>query len=208
MVRTISGPPQKPIALLLKLEVRIKLSLHEGQRQGVNLHFPVPNTPVENQLERQPLLSISKKGFRVKSQTSLLLLYKKKFPAKPFTPSASTLAPRSRKSAEIASVLNKEGRLNSEEQAQREREGLCLYCGGKHELDSCVKRIALMLQECDITNDVPCSRFILFDSLNQPYRNSQSEQSLPLTDINSSPVYFTKWTFHFSNFPSFKWDLM
>ncbi|KNZ46241.1 hypothetical protein VP01_7449g1, partial [Puccinia sorghi] len=64
----------------------------------------------------------------------------KKFPAKPFTPSASTSAPRSRKPTKIALVLNKEGQLNSEEQARREREGLCFYCGGKHELESCVKR--------------------------------------------------------------------
>ncbi|KNZ62027.1 hypothetical protein VP01_13228g1, partial [Puccinia sorghi] len=70
------------------------------------------------------------------------LKYKKKFPVKPFTPSALTLAPKSRKPTKIASVLNKEGKLNSEEQARREREGICLYCGGKHELDSCVKRIA------------------------------------------------------------------
>ncbi|KNZ58947.1 hypothetical protein VP01_1828g5 [Puccinia sorghi] len=47
-------------------------------------------------------------------------------------------------------------------------------------------------------------------------------QSLPLTDINSFPVYLvnsfkepsfwvskkTNWNFHFSNFPSFEWDLM
>ncbi|KNZ47710.1 uncharacterized protein VP01_6204g1, partial [Puccinia sorghi] len=66
--------------------------------------------------------------------------YKKKFPAKPFTPSALTSAPRSRKPTKIALVLNKEGQLNSEEQARREREGLCFYCGGKHELESCVKR--------------------------------------------------------------------
>ncbi|KNZ49891.1 hypothetical protein VP01_4714g2, partial [Puccinia sorghi] len=63
--------------------------------------------------------------------------YKKKFPEKTFTPSALTSAPRLRKHTKIAS----EGQLNSEDQARREREGLCLYCGGKHELDSCVKRI-------------------------------------------------------------------
>ncbi|KNZ62829.1 uncharacterized protein VP01_12198g1, partial [Puccinia sorghi] len=68
--------------------------------------------------------------------------YKKKFPSKPFTPSALTLALRPRKPTKIASVLNKEGQLNSEEQAIRGRDRLCLYCGGKHELDSCVKRIA------------------------------------------------------------------
>ncbi|KNZ63479.1 uncharacterized protein VP01_11390g1, partial [Puccinia sorghi] len=32
--------------------------------------------------------------------------------------------------------------MNGDERARREKEGLCLYCGGKHELDSCVKRIA------------------------------------------------------------------
>ncbi|KNZ49437.1 uncharacterized protein VP01_5001g1 [Puccinia sorghi] len=42
---------------------------------------------------------------------------------------------------EIASVLNKEGQLNSEERARMERE-ICLYCGGKHELESFVKWIA------------------------------------------------------------------
>ncbi|KNZ50806.1 hypothetical protein VP01_4229g2 [Puccinia sorghi] len=42
-------------------------------------------------------------------------LKKKKFPSKPFTPSALTFAPRSRKSTEVASVLNKEGKLNLEE---------------------------------------------------------------------------------------------
>ncbi|KNZ44819.1 aspartyl protease family protein, partial [Puccinia sorghi] len=88
---------------------------------------------------------------------------------------------------------------------------------------------------CEITNNVPSSRFILFDSLNQPYRvlldsganvsfislEFAKRQSLPLTDINSFPVYLVnsskepsfwvskkaKWTFHFSNFPSFEWDL-
>ncbi|KNZ55234.1 uncharacterized protein VP01_2731g1 [Puccinia sorghi] len=69
------------------------------------------------------------------------LRYKKNFPLKP-SPSASTSAPRSKKSTKISLVLNKEGQLNLEEQARREKEGLCLYCGGKHELDCCVKRIA------------------------------------------------------------------
>ncbi|KNZ63259.1 hypothetical protein VP01_11674g1, partial [Puccinia sorghi] len=52
------------------------------------------------------------------------------------------LATRSRKPTDIASVLNKEGQLNLEEQSRREREGFCLYFGGKLELDSCVKRIS------------------------------------------------------------------
>ncbi|KNZ46587.1 uncharacterized protein VP01_7145g1, partial [Puccinia sorghi] len=60
-------------------------------------------------------------------------------------PTPSTLknkdGSKSRKPTKIALVLNKEGQLNSEEQARREREGLCLYCGGKHELDSCGKWI-------------------------------------------------------------------
>ncbi|KNZ48204.1 uncharacterized protein VP01_5836g1 [Puccinia sorghi] len=66
----------------------------------------------------------------------------KKFPSKPSTPFASSLASRPKRSTEIALVLSKEGQLNWDEHARREREGLCLYCGGKHELDSCVKRIA------------------------------------------------------------------
>ncbi|KNZ47377.1 hypothetical protein VP01_6447g1, partial [Puccinia sorghi] len=138
---------------------------------------------------------------RITDQLALTdaLKYKKKFPAKPFTPSASTSAPRSRKPTEIASVLNKEGQLNSEERARREREGLCLYCGGKHELDSCVKQIT----PCEITNDVPGLRLILSDSSNQPYRvlldsganvsfislEFAKRKSLPLTEINSFPVY-------------------
>ncbi|KNZ62626.1 hypothetical protein VP01_12471g1, partial [Puccinia sorghi] len=75
-----------------------------------------------------PLLSISKKGFRAASPALTgALRYKKKFPSKASTPSASTLAPRSKISTKIAS---------------RETGGHCLYCGGKHELDSHVKRIA------------------------------------------------------------------
>ncbi|KNZ55960.1 aspartyl protease family protein, partial [Puccinia sorghi] len=71
-----------------------------------------------------------------------------------------------------------------------------------------------------MTNDVP----ILLDSgANMSFISLEfaKRQSLPLTDINSFPVYLvnsskepsfwvskkTKWTFHFSNFPSFKWDL-
>ncbi|KNZ44960.1 uncharacterized protein VP01_8630g1 [Puccinia sorghi] len=46
-----------------------------------------------------------------------------------------------KRSTEIALVLNKEGQLNGDECVIREKEGLCLYCGGKHELDSCVNRI-------------------------------------------------------------------
>ncbi|KNZ47399.1 hypothetical protein VP01_6426g1, partial [Puccinia sorghi] len=66
---------------------------------------------------------------------------KNKLISKPFTPSASTSAPRLRKPTKIALVLNKEGKINLEERVRREREGLFLYCGGKHELDSCVKYI-------------------------------------------------------------------
>ncbi|KNZ47993.1 retroviral aspartyl protease family protein, partial [Puccinia sorghi] len=127
--------------------------------------------------------------------------YKKRFPSKPYTPSASTSAPR------------KENSIR-----RKKREGK-----GKE------------FVSCEITNDVPSLRFILFDSLNQPYRvlldsganmsfislEFAKHQSLPLTDINSFPVYLvnsskepsfwvsnkTKWNLHISNFTSFKWDL-
>ncbi|KNZ63227.1 uncharacterized protein VP01_11701g1, partial [Puccinia sorghi] len=56
----------------------------------------------------------------------------KKFPSKPSTPFASSSEPRPKRSIKIASVLNKEGQLNWDERARREKEGLCLYCGGKH----------------------------------------------------------------------------
>ncbi|KNZ61224.1 uncharacterized protein VP01_14343g1 [Puccinia sorghi] len=58
------------------------------------------------------------------------------------TPFVLSSASRPKRSTEIALVLNKEGQLNGDERARREKEGICLYCGGKHELDSCVKRIA------------------------------------------------------------------
>ncbi|KNZ64414.1 hypothetical protein VP01_10319g1, partial [Puccinia sorghi] len=41
------------------------------------------------------------------------------------TPSDLTSAPRSKKPTKIASVLIKEGQLNSEERARRKKEGLC-----------------------------------------------------------------------------------
>ncbi|KNZ62298.1 hypothetical protein VP01_12890g1 [Puccinia sorghi] len=94
----------------------------------------------------------SKKGFRAASPITSLSLpskkansnpsnsknedalrYKKKFTLKPSTPSALTLAQRSKRSTKIALVLNKEGQLHSEEPEGRGEEGLCLYCGGQHE---------------------------------------------------------------------------
>ncbi|KNZ44021.1 hypothetical protein VP01_9589g1, partial [Puccinia sorghi] len=77
-----------------------------------------------------------------KNEDSLKQKSSKKFPLKPSTPFALSLASRPKRSTEIASVLNKEVKLNGDERARRENEGLCLYCGGKHELDSCVKMIA------------------------------------------------------------------
>ncbi|KNZ63258.1 uncharacterized protein VP01_11676g1, partial [Puccinia sorghi] len=53
----------------------------------------------------------------------------KKFPLKPSTPFASSSVSRPKRSTKIASVLNKEGQLNGDERARREKEGLCLYCG-------------------------------------------------------------------------------
>ncbi|KNZ46349.1 hypothetical protein VP01_733g4 [Puccinia sorghi] len=52
--------------------------------------------------------------------------YKKNFPSKPLTLSASTLAPSLKKSTKISLVLNKEGPHNLEKDTRREKEGLCL----------------------------------------------------------------------------------
>ncbi|KNZ49844.1 uncharacterized protein VP01_4743g1, partial [Puccinia sorghi] len=46
-----------------------------------------------------------------------------------------------RRTTKIGLVLNKKVQLNLDECARREKAGLCFYCGGKHELDSCAKRI-------------------------------------------------------------------
>ncbi|KAI7943459.1 hypothetical protein MJO28_010987 [Puccinia striiformis f. sp. tritici] len=59
------------------------------------------------------------------------------------TPASSSSKPRTRTTPqEISSVLSKEGFLKGDERARREKEGLCMYCGGKHDLDTCAKRLA------------------------------------------------------------------
>jgi hypothetical protein len=58
-------------------------------------------------------------------------------------PSTSTpQQPRTKIPQEISKVLNTEGGLKADEKARREKEGLCMYCGGKHQLDACAKRAA------------------------------------------------------------------
>ena len=48
-----------------------------------------------------------------------------------------------KKSDEISKVLDPEtGFLNADEKARREKEGLCMYCGGKHSMEDCAKRAA------------------------------------------------------------------
>ncbi|KNZ63604.1 hypothetical protein VP01_11211g1, partial [Puccinia sorghi] len=127
-----------------KHRVQVKFPLLEGQRQGVNLHCPVPNTPVENQLEQCrlcfPFPKRASDNGSIEPLNSTIVFTTKYGPIRrPTQPhqirrmnmiQTLNLAPRSRKPTEIALVLNKEGQL------------LCLYCGGKHELDSCVKWIA------------------------------------------------------------------
>ncbi|MBW0583632.1 hypothetical protein O181_123347, partial [Austropuccinia psidii MF-1] len=39
-----------------------------------------------------------------------------------------------------SSLLNKNFKLKGSEKERRIKEGLCMYCGGKHSLESCVKR--------------------------------------------------------------------
>ncbi|KAH9471113.1 hypothetical protein Pst134EA_005021 [Puccinia striiformis f. sp. tritici] len=59
------------------------------------------------------------------------------------TPALSPSKPRTRTtSQEISLVLSKEGFLKGNERAQREKEGLCIYCGGENDLDTCAKRLA------------------------------------------------------------------
>ncbi|KAH9461410.1 hypothetical protein Pst134EA_017718 [Puccinia striiformis f. sp. tritici] len=59
------------------------------------------------------------------------------------TPALSSSKPRTRTTPqEISSVLSKEGFLKGDKRARQEKEGLCMYCGGKHDLDTCAKRLA------------------------------------------------------------------
>ncbi|KNZ55150.1 hypothetical protein VP01_2753g4 [Puccinia sorghi] len=101
-------------------------STHQGGRWQ---HAP----PVGHQLSPVLVPQKSKRSFTTRTA--------KKFPSKSLTPSAWTSSLKPRRTTKIASVLNKEGQLNLEEHARREKAGLCLYCGGKNELDSSVKRI-------------------------------------------------------------------
>ncbi|MBW0506241.1 hypothetical protein O181_045956 [Austropuccinia psidii MF-1] len=39
-----------------------------------------------------------------------------------------------------SSLLNKDFKLMNSEKERRIREGLCIYCGGKHSLESCFRR--------------------------------------------------------------------
>ncbi|MBW0499404.1 hypothetical protein O181_039119 [Austropuccinia psidii MF-1] len=39
-----------------------------------------------------------------------------------------------------SSLLNKDFKLMNSEKERRIKEGLCTYCGGKHSLESCIKR--------------------------------------------------------------------
>ncbi|KAI9605716.1 hypothetical protein H4Q26_004081 [Puccinia striiformis f. sp. tritici PST-130] len=62
-------------------------------------------------------------------------------PATHPTPSTSkfTSKPASKTPSEITKVLEG-GRLFGEEKERRAKAGLCAYCGGKHEVDDCVKK--------------------------------------------------------------------
>jgi hypothetical protein len=42
----------------------------------------------------------------------------------------------------IISKLDKDGNLKLDKHSQREKHGLCMYCGGKHTLKACLKRLA------------------------------------------------------------------
>ncbi|KNZ45712.1 uncharacterized protein VP01_7877g1, partial [Puccinia sorghi] len=141
---------------------------------------------------------------------------KKKFPVKPFTPLALTSAPRSKKTTKMALCsTRKDNSIWRSEQGGKEKDFVCIVVGNMSE--------TLVSNGSPKATNYPLFReFILFDSSNQPYRallesganmsfislEFAKRQSFPLTDIKCFPVYLkTKWTFHFSSFPSFKWDI-
>ncbi|KNZ54159.1 putative signal peptide protein [Puccinia sorghi] len=211
--------------------INIKLFIHEGQRLGIDLPRPVPDSPVKSQLERCPLcfpfpkrvqtieldncyhekIMSSKKAESTPSTSKNedVSSYKKKFPSKPSIPSALPLAPRAKKSTKIALVLNKEGQINSKEHARR-RDFVFIVVS----LETCKESYKLfMLQECKITNDVPSSRFILFNSLNQPYRvllDSEFFKRTQLLVFEEDKVDFSFFQFSQlqmgSNSLGFPWD--
>ncbi|KAI9627072.1 hypothetical protein H4Q26_017543 [Puccinia striiformis f. sp. tritici PST-130] len=60
------------------------------------------------------------------------------------TPALSSSKPRTRTTPkEISLVLCKEGFLKGNKRARQEKEGLCMHCGGKHDLDTCAKKVAV-----------------------------------------------------------------
>ena len=58
------------------------------------------------------------------------------------TSQASTSRQLVRTPAEISKHLGTDGKLHGNELQQREKLGLCLYCGGKHKFEDCEKRAA------------------------------------------------------------------
>ncbi|KNZ44959.1 hypothetical protein VP01_8632g1 [Puccinia sorghi] len=170
-----------------------------------------------------PLLSISKKGFRKANSTPSI--FKNKDNLNP---------PRL-----LRSSIRKDKSIRRNKQGGKEKNFVCIVVGNmsltlvsnkflkttNYPLfrESCFEPVRSLMMSLVL-------RFILFDSLNQPYRvlldsganvsfislEFAKRKSLPLTDINSFQVYLvnsleessfwvlkkTKWTFHFSNFTS------
>ena len=58
------------------------------------------------------------------------------------TPSPLKAVTRSKAPQEITLILSNDGVLKQSERARREKEGLCMYCGGNHSFEECAKRLA------------------------------------------------------------------
>ena len=53
--------------------------------------------------------------------------------------SGSTPRTPKREDNPVTKLLGKDGGLKTEVRAEREKNGLCMYCGGKHKIDECIK---------------------------------------------------------------------
>ncbi|KNZ44857.1 hypothetical protein VP01_8757g1, partial [Puccinia sorghi] len=123
----------------------------------------------------------------------------KTFPSKPSTPFASSLASRLKRSTEIALVLNKEGQLNWDERARREKEDHTRSCQIGKKIE--VRRLFFLILRINLTGSSWTLVLMFLLSFFPVYLvNSSKEPSFWV-------LKKTKWTFHFSNFPSFEWDL-
>ncbi|KNZ57011.1 hypothetical protein VP01_2263g4, partial [Puccinia sorghi] len=162
-----------------------------------NLHLPVNNSKCFN---NGFIKTLNSKVAIMKRYKKYSLKYKspKICPSKPVTPSNSTSSFKLQRTTKIALFRNRECQINLKECFRRKKEGLCLYCGGQRELDSCSRRITFL------------SSLILQINLTGQSLTLTERTSFPVSLVSSlkEPSFWiskkSKWTFIFSIFPSFK----